>query len=178
MDFLHSRMSASKLSICRNRYVSSRASLGPSEVVLELQGKPSLAVNSMWLRDHCRAQDRYNYQTNQRAVDLKTSSLDVEPINVDVENENLIVNWKDGKTSRYDISWIGQNYQSKPSEPPRLWAKSEQEEILLNSQVTWQDFTKSDSGVNKLLSSLLKYDMYLDSRNSTFCSSLTPTGME
>ena len=128
------------------------------EVIVERYGKPSMVLSTMWLRDHCRAEDRYSYQTNQRAVDLKTANLAVEPFKVEVEDENLFVNWEDGRNSSYNISWIDKNYHLEATPPPKLWGHIEQEDVLLNSQVTWKEFTNSDTGVETLLSSLIKYD--------------------
>ena len=127
-------------------------------MIVERYGKPSMVLSTMWLRDHCRAEDRYSYQTNQRAVDLKTANLAVEPFKVEVEDENLFVNWEDGRNSSYNISWIDKNYHLEATPPPKLWGHIEQEDVLLNSQVTWKEFTNSDTGVETLLSSLIKYD--------------------
>ena len=87
---------------------------------------------------------------------MKTADLTVEPSEVDIDDVNLDIMWKDGRRSRYDVSWIEQNYQLQDPASPRLWGKCDQTEVLQNSQVTWEEFMSSDAGVESLLSSIIK----------------------
>ena len=87
---------------------------------------------------------------------MKMADLTVEPSEVDLDDGQLNIKWEDGRRSRYDISWIEQNYQLTEQAPPRLWGKGDQGEVLQNSQVTWEEFMSSDTGVENLLSSIIK----------------------
>ena len=87
---------------------------------------------------------------------MKTADLTVEPSEVDIDDVNLDIMWKDGRRSRYDVSWIEQNYQLQDPAPPRLWEKCDQTEVLQNSKVTREEFMSSDAGVESLLSSIIK----------------------
>ena len=101
--------------------------------------------------------NRYSYETHQRAVNLKTTDVTVEPSTVETDDTDLNISWKDGRNSCYNISWLEQNYQSKTSVPPRLWKNCDQSEVLGNSQVAWTDFMSSDdTGVKAFLSSMIK----------------------
>jgi len=141
-------------------FSSSSVTVSPGEgdIVLQRPGKSPLTISSIWLRDHCRAPDRYSYETHQRSVDLVTAGLGVRPAQVEADNDQLNIRWADGRKSQYDISWLLQNYQPRDQTPPKLWDHSHQDEVLEDAQVTWTDLMSSDdTGITAFLASMVKY---------------------
>ena len=107
--------------ILSNRGFSSASISGNSVIVQRENGQ--MALETVWLRDHCRAGGRYSWETHQRETTLDIDHLKVPAqrvqvmrqegywsISLQVESDQLMVDWEDGEKSCYSLDWLKKNY--------------------------------------------------------------------
>merc|ERR1712032_1563068 len=94
--------------VLRNRGFSSASIAGNSVIVERENGQ--MALETVWLRDHCRAGGRYSWETHQRKTTLDIEHLNVPAHRVQVESDQLVVDWEDGEKSCYPLDWLKKNY--------------------------------------------------------------------
>ncbi|CAK5091123.1 unnamed protein product [Meloidogyne enterolobii] len=72
--------------------------------------KNTFRIPLVWLRDHCRNSNSYNWDTNQRkanCTDLFGKAVlaeDCYPIHFDVQTQKLKINWADGEESVFVVN--------------------------------------------------------------------------
>ena len=105
--------------IISNRSFSTVSLVGNSVIVKRENGQ--MPLETVWLRDHCRAVGRYSWETHQRETILDIDHLNVPAkrvqvrggywsIYVQVESDQLVVDWEDGRKSCYSLDWLENNY--------------------------------------------------------------------
>ena len=78
---------------------------------------------AMWLRDN-RPEDR-DAHSGQRLVDITDLPSDPTIESARIDGQSLLVAWTDGKTTAYDLGWVGRQCRDpladRPELQPRLW---------------------------------------------------------
>jgi len=142
--------------VLRNRGFSSASIAGNSVIVERENGQ--MALETVWLRDHCRAGGRYSWETHQRETTLDIEHLNVPAHRVQVESDQLVVDWEDGEKSCYSLDWLKKNYSRGDKKVKALlWGRPEQEQLLANTKIEWENFMASDEAVASLLTSIIRY---------------------
>jgi len=135
----------------------STASLVDNSVIVERRNG-QMALETVWLRDHCRAGGRYSWETHQRETIIDIDHLKVPAKRVQVESDHLVVEWEDGGKSSYSLGWLENNYsRGEMKVTPLLWAKPEQDQLLANTKIEWENFMDSEEAVASLLTSIIRY---------------------
>uniref|UniRef100_A0AC35UBM7 Trimethyllysine dioxygenase, mitochondrial n=1 Tax=Rhabditophanes sp. KR3021 TaxID=114890 RepID=A0AC35UBM7_9BILA len=83
-------------------------------VELTFKGNKTIQIPFIWLRDHCRSNKSFNWNTFQRNVDLeklqqmaKVDEVELEDkVVLESDNQILKVNWKDGHISQFKVEDI------------------------------------------------------------------------
>merc|ERR1712212_1403189 len=135
----------------------SSASIAGNSVIVERENG-QMALETVWLRDHCRAGGRYSWETHQRETTLDIEHLNVPAHRVQVESDQLVVDWEDGEKSCYPLDWLKKNYSRGDKKVKALlWGRPEQEQLLANTKIEWENFVASDEAVASLLTSIIRY---------------------
>lgn len=117
-----------------------------------------MPLETVWLRDHCRAGGRYSWETHQRETVLDIDHLKVPAKRVQVESDHLVVDWEDGGKSSYSLLWLENNYsRGEKKVTPLLWDRQEQEQLLANTMIEWENFMDCEEAVTSLLTSIIRY---------------------
>ncbi|XP_066952067.1 trimethyllysine dioxygenase, mitochondrial [Macrobrachium rosenbergii] len=121
----------------------------------------TLGVSYLWLRDHCRCPECYNYITNQRKLDMQKIPLNIRPASVKATREALEIQWPDGHKSKYEYKFLWQNTyegrQTSRKRSQRLWnANTFPKENL--TTVPLMDIKNPDkNGLKCLISSIVTH---------------------
>ncbi|XP_061155613.1 trimethyllysine dioxygenase, mitochondrial isoform X1 [Syngnathus typhle] len=142
-------------------YACPPGSMRLHENCLELEYRGTrMHLDYVWLRDHCRSAESFNIQTHQRNLDTGSIDLNIRPDHVQVEDDDLILTWPGGHTSKYSLSWLAENsYEGKKQsvvQPRILWNA----DIYKNSHVAsskWDAFMNSEDELKKFLQNYLLY---------------------
>lgn len=141
------------------RKASSLVSLREGQVVVD-RARGDLVLDSVWLRDHCRAQGKYSWETHQREGGLALASLQVGALAARLEGDRLEVAWADSTQSSFSLAWLEQHYRrAQPQVPAQLWGREEQEELLSTTKVDWQFYMEEEEGVAQLLTNILRFGL-------------------
>ncbi|GLG96256.1 Uncharacterized protein GBIM_03062 [Gryllus bimaculatus] len=121
-----------------------------------LNPKP-LNFNLIWLRDHCRCPECYNYSTNQKRCSILDIARNASVKECTVENNILKIIWTDNHKSTFSLEWLTQFYNNtKKCECPVLWNKRIMKSLNIKS-IDVKDFLYSDKGILELLTSILHF---------------------
>ncbi|KAK7864015.1 hypothetical protein R5R35_000120 [Gryllus longicercus] len=139
--------SAAGNAVAYNNFITLDNSLNP---------KP-LNFNLIWLRDHCRCPECYNYSTNQKRCSILDIAQNASVKECTVENNILKIIWTDNHKSTFSLEWLSQFYNNtKKCECPVLWNKRIMKSLNIKS-IDVKDFLYSDKGILELLTSVLRF---------------------
>ncbi|XP_068204238.1 trimethyllysine dioxygenase, mitochondrial [Palaemon carinicauda] len=121
----------------------------------------SLGLSYVWLRDHCRCPECYNYVTNQRKQDMQKIPLNIRPASVKTTNDGLEIQWPDGHKTEYEYKFLWQNtYEGRRTSHKRshrLWnANTFPKENLTTVPLT-DIRSPENNGLKRLLSSIVTH---------------------
>jgi len=111
--------------------------------------------HNVWLRDHCKCEECFNYSTNQREYDIINLSLDIKPSKVTSNEDELQLTWPDGHSTIYSAKWL-HNHAYKTTSPaskgawvePFLWNKHQITSADV-PQVTYQSLMQDNKELFK-----------------------------
>uniref|UniRef100_A0A0N5BRA2 Trimethyllysine dioxygenase, mitochondrial n=1 Tax=Strongyloides papillosus TaxID=174720 RepID=A0A0N5BRA2_STREA len=97
---------------------------------LEKDDGQNIRIPLIWLRDHCKSKESYNWSTFQKNVSLndlwkQSEVTNDSDIKLNKENQKLYIKWSDGHKSEYDINSILKSHKYKNNQIPEkiLWNK-------------------------------------------------------
>ena len=94
--------------VLRNRGFSSASIAGNSVIVERENGQ--MALETVWLRDHCRAGGRYSWETHQRETILDIDHLNVPAERVQVKGGVLGNHLKSDRADKFHSFKIGRGH--------------------------------------------------------------------
>ena len=102
---------------------------------------------NIFLRDHCKCPKCYDEFSSNRLQEVYTIPLDVEPVEVNVSQGSLNVNWSDNHLSEYSFDYL-QNVQRGLNDdvrylPPNLWKKCDIEKHF--PEYSLEDIVQNES---------------------------------
>lgn len=88
----------------------------------------TLNLRYLWLRDHCRCSECYNFDTFQKNVLIHRFDPDMKAVEGRItDTEQLEVTWSDMHLSKYDLAWLENNalHTDIDKEERRLWRSAD-----------------------------------------------------
>ena len=121
-------------------------------------GVESRQLSFHWLRDHCRSESSYNHDTHQKIILPHQIDPNIKPNSINVEEDQLVIQWPEGLTSTYDPSWLLENAYPGPEEkiPKFIWDDAAISEEHLSS-FSYKEFMNDDEVLKDFLKQWLKY---------------------
>lgn len=127
-------------------------------VMLTLPDATQVPLHYIWLRDHCRCAECFNFSTNQRSLEIDDVDVDIRPTDLKKGEEALTLTWPDGHVSHFDFSFLLQNgIAQKPGGNLTTWEKSDWLGGRALPVVAFEDFMQTDEGLRRHLSNLLEF---------------------
>lgn len=130
----------------------------------------------IWLRDNCPCSECQHPETMERTFDLMTIASDQPVLNsVDIQDDTLVLSWKDGHTSEVPTDWLRQNCYSKSArdgrrEKPVLWTSSIKK-IL--PEIDYETVMKDDGGLLAWLDLIVNYGFVILRNTPTVSGEVT-----
>ncbi|KAK4871747.1 hypothetical protein RN001_015871 [Aquatica leii] len=111
----------------------------------------------IWLRDNCRCEKCYSTFFNQILNFIFEVPLTIKPINCEIINDKLNIEWDDGHRSEYALNWLdGFEFEYKTKMEMHLWDQNIEkkiDDIIVPVDVYYKDV----DGVKALAGNILKY---------------------
>lgn len=174
-----------KGSILNNSLMKNQIEIKCGYLTTLLKGKPSENTNEdvikvniggeihkfpfVWLRDNCQCEECFHTTAKSRIIDWNTFNIEVKPLDVRDNNENIKVSWDDGHTSQYSYNWLKfrsfnpqniEHYKNTYFRPPKItWNKDNFEQVF--TKHNYNDVINTNKGLHNWLHNLAVYGVAL-----------------
>lgn len=116
-------------------------------------------LSSFWLRDHCRCSQCYDSETSQRKQSVLDIPIDIQPLRVTANGNQLTVTWLDQHESKYNIAKLQSLLKIPSSLTPSelsLWSESDIKKSAY-ARVTLNDYLCDDAVAKSIVASLVRF---------------------
>ncbi|XP_013408349.1 trimethyllysine dioxygenase, mitochondrial isoform X1 [Lingula anatina] len=130
-----------------------------SHLKIKVAGQ-SLQLYYVWLRDHCQCKQCIDQKTFQKNIVTNDIPLDIQPKEVNIEGDDLVIEWPDGHVTTYSLNWLLENaYPGKPDilQVPKVLWNAETIKSQSPTPVPYQEYMDTDGGLRNMLKDLLTY---------------------
>jgi len=121
----------------------------------------------VWLRDNCQCSGCFQPLADSRIINLAEFDIHTAPLNVQMEDDKIEIEWDDGHQSVYDYKWLLQRsfrpelraeFANCLTAKPVLWGKSLSEKL---PTADYSSIMNDDSELLRWLQDLDKYGFVL-----------------